>query len=630
MISGTVSVVIAQVLQHLATVYHSTVEALAQAVENAVDAEATQVWIVLESNRITITDNGRGMVDQPTPEDMDVLEQFQALLQAGAGVSGDVRNQVSPASRQTLWWMMQYVAFSQKMGNPSVRGVRGIGALAWMTYGGTALIRTKPNTELAEAYWGSNQLTIIPTYELHPPTREQLSHHDVSYQIGETEKPLTDPWSKPLPNGTLVQVTGLDQGQMESLRPALLAQYLQSRFGGDIREGRVQITMIDQLTDEGQKTRGGKQIHIRPVEYKGVLILQRTYHMAGGTGPFTLHLRYNSRGRRGTTKVMLRRKDSEVTDIASLSELDIEPFNSGKLEGFIDAPDLSEDDFPWDTSKTRPMGGARYNQWIKKILGLIPEILESIESLEEKAKERQRDHYGETVADALRAAIQQVDAFADTLVGAPPAVATATKRTRTKNEHKPQTAVRAAVLDEHAKGVRNVTIEVSLNGQLVRSQSTGMSGQVYFGHLPVGQYEMRVVIPEGIGELTSNPSLQFRLTEGQPGFRGVFRLKTGTTAPVKKPTTRISVWFRELADPGQLYNQRLGVGILEINTLAEPIANALASNDQRKLDAIIAFSAAAAVAEYALEGDKMFILHQTALLATQILAELGLRRKGGK
>jgi hypothetical protein len=177
------------VLDHLADGLYSSVAAvLTEAVANAWDADASQVWINLEieNDRISIEDDGIGM---------DVGTINNRYLKVGYRRRDD--GETTPNGR-------------------SVMGRKGIGKLSLFSIADTTEVRTKLSGE-----------SLVGLRILTSELRKAMLAHKQEYnpdpiQVGETEFKF--------PHGTRISLTSLKHGRLREVAPESLRRRLARRF----------------------------------------------------------------------------------------------------------------------------------------------------------------------------------------------------------------------------------------------------------------------------------------------------------------------------------------------------------------------------------------------------------------
>lgn len=81
--TGKVQVVQSRIFEALMAIPGDTWGALKELIDNPIDAQATEIFVIRDEDRLTIMDNGHGMVPHMSQEDYDLLGYFKEELNAG-------------------------------------------------------------------------------------------------------------------------------------------------------------------------------------------------------------------------------------------------------------------------------------------------------------------------------------------------------------------------------------------------------------------------------------------------------------------------------------------------------------------------------------------------------------------
>lgn len=605
----------ARALLMLGHIYDSALDALAEYLDNAIDAGANKVIVVLASDRVMIIDNGHGMTANMLPQDREMLDLYlDGAIAGNLKDDDDIRRRISDRSRQSLEWMMRSVALSPKIGTEgtNIRGVKGIGALAFRQIGNEAVWITRPSVAIQADRPEAPHC-------LKPPSTTDLERQQLAYTLTESSVPLADPFGRELDSGTMVIIYDLVEGVLNSsLRPNWVVSYIQGKYGSDIRNGRVKFVVVDQYTNEGKSPKyggSGREIVVTPPEYRGVKIVETTGYLRHGRGPFRVELFFNPEGK--TEEVTLRRKGSDMQPIRNIKELDIEPLNSGQVSGYIEYPDLREAE--WSSDKKTPQDGPIRNQWVKAIGEILKDALAEIEKIEQRAIEVELQRFTNRVADAALQAMRE-DPMFESLLERDVALAAESvpKKTRRKRSGHQDTRSIVVVKDEYNQPVEGIVVTLeTYSGKPVADASgrsiirvTGVSGTVSLGTLESGQ--LRVVLddlPEGVTARDGTERL-FRISPSTPRVRIQFTLDTGGEPPDIRKLKGFTIWPHALPDIEQPYRiDRLSAGVLEVNTEFPPLRRAIDEGDDAMLTALYADIVSSAVAEYALKSNPRLMFY---------------------
>lgn len=564
-------------------------EAIAQAVENEADAGAKQVWVVITPTTLEVVGDGHGMVPAIVPADRATLTEYLELATTGKlGADFEIRELISPTSRQSLEWMIEQISYSAKVpgeGDSGVRGMRGIGSLAYLSYAKRAVYYTRPTPALERDFIGrgGQPRDRRKTWQLTPPTRDMLERFDTSYEIDLAPENLSDPWGQPLQHGTHVVVSEILPGfKQEIQQTKLLITALQKRFGEDVRQGKYSLYVLDRLRKEE------KLWSVTPIEYKGIKILQDEGIVDGV--PFAIELYFNSRA--STNNIQVLRKGSGVLELTGIPEFQSAPWT--EVSGFVAFPNYPNDEDLWDSSKTLLLPTEQYHTWVQEILRFKPHIEKAIEQYLHAERTSGLDDIGKELSHAFNQALDELPHFEGLTVSRPQR-STRTKRPIQKGG---MTAVIAKVVNEHSVGVPGISVTLFSGATSVATKVTGKSGSVTFGRQEFRAYKLRITLPQNTTPL-SKTEQAFALTSTAPGHRAVFRIHTGAQAPPKLPSRTIRLVFLPFADdPEQPWRERLTVGNIDINTDAPDFRKAILDDDDDAKASLLAQYCAAAFVSY--------------------------------
>lgn len=596
------------------SVYKSAFDPIKQYVENGMDAGATRIVIAFFPGKIVISDNGHGMNKLMRPEDRLLMDQYLKELRLGGELIKklqkelgkkptwrDIRDKIPEVSRKTLQWMMEFAGMSAKGYTPggSTYGLQGIGAIAFRQIADSAAWYTKPSEELANKYWGHKiRPADQPVYKLTPPSKEDLEVNIRRYHINETAgAPLLDAFGSTVLSGTVVEITQLKEGIETALRPGDVVRELSEIFGERIFTTKVEIIVVDKITEEGRKSPKGREMRVQPVMYTGIPIIRdRTLQMPDGT-PFNVDIR---KGTTGSPSHVLRvyRGDQPRCPLTEVRrEFRREPWT--ELVGKVEFPIYPNEAEHWDSTKQIPKPSAVLAKWIPKILALEPEIIEELKGIEERARQRQTAKLADMVAQTMLRVIAERPEFADMAFGSREEPRPKSKKPGKKTYVSDQ--IRAKVMSEHNHGVANVEVRLyRLAGTKIEKKiadgKTGEGGNYSFGrasNLPPGRYAIWMTTPEGMVCEGSNDH-RFPVP---PGFNAVFKLITGTAQPPAK-RLRLLVVIAADGNIDRPFTNLLNVGQLHINSEAPDFKQAVEGEDYEQQMQLIALFASLAVAEF--------------------------------
>lgn len=610
------------VIRSLGTIYHSSTEALCQPIENEGDAGATQVWVVLEREKITVVGNGNGMLPRMLPDDKVLLDEFFEL--AGADdpqdITVDALIDPSSPSRKSLEWMLSCIALSSKSpGQRDVRGMRGIGALAYLQYAGQAVYTTKPSESLVQSYWGKDarkyaNKTFSLTYG-YPEAVARTTTKDIVEGTGQ----LSDPWGDKLAHGTRVEISLIREGEDDIFKPSALAAFFKNRFGNDVRSGRYKLFIIDRISDEAARHGGERKLEVEGSSYKGVLILDEEAYVRGF--PFHIQLWYDPNAKSASPSV--RHKGSDKFPLTNLSVFkDDDPWSSGHLSGFVDFPTYPNEDALWDAAKNNLLTSPQRNQWEKRVRELDERVRQQIAQLTEIERSKSLRELAPLISKAAVEAMKNVGAFSDFVVTTPTHEPGRDKPPGPPRPHVP--GVTATILNERNQGIEGVQIELSQAGRVLAQKQTGLSGSVAFGRMPAGKYTIRPIPNESWSDFKP-VSRQFDLgspESGEDAYKALFRADSGLPQAPRRKLSGFSMEFTPLDDPDALYAANLQVGLIRYNSGHPELIEAHASSDEERLISFVAHCTAAAVTEHFIKADVRYAVQQQAMLFVEIARQL--------
>jgi hypothetical protein len=253
-------------------------KAVAELVENSIDARATNVTIVRGrsegSHYLEIRDNGQGI-----PQDAEGRPDFRY-----------VATHICDSVKRRL----------KVEGVAGLQGEFGIGLLSFWTLG-EELSLTSTGTD--ERAW-----------------QMVMRKGDPGYSV----KPRRSLFSEP---GTQLRISRLLDG-IRSLSGEKIQWYLAAELRDRIRHSAVRITVIDKISR--------KQYAVEPRQYEGRLLHQLP-HVRGSFGDVYVELYINEP--KDSNRVALFRNGTRVfEDISAIEELAKAPWTTRYLQGHIDAP----------------------------------------------------------------------------------------------------------------------------------------------------------------------------------------------------------------------------------------------------------------------------------------------------
>lgn len=608
------------VLKLVGTSYETENQACAEGIANEIDAGATQIWILLEEGQLSIIGNGHGMIPEMLAADSQRLSAFFADVEGGK-VQRDFRlaDIIAPdsPSRKSLEWMMGCIALSAKRGQDGKEGMLGIGATAYYQYGDSARVITKPHPRLAQAYWGSST-PLGNVFHLDPPSKADLEAFDASYHIDFHDGDLLDPWGRPLPHGTRIDVKSNDlkPGDSDLYRIGPLVSYLKHRFGGHL--GRVKLTVVDRANRNAQRARSGEKLHrISAPTYKGIPVLEET----GGASGVDFRMRVLFDPNASTKSPHVVHGGSSkflLTDLPAFRE---GFWASGKLTGTIEFPRFPNEHQLWNAPKTRLTRSAQRRNWEAAIMAYEGQIARNIEVIQERIRAKRFDDLAADLGRAATGAMAQLEAYQDNLISRVGVAGTPGRKHKRRHL---KLDVSAVVFSEHHTSVRNVEIEL-IRGAASERKLTGITGKVGFGKMPPGHYVIRISrLPRGVTLGEGPREIEFTIDDQTVrGFGAIFRVVTGEERPEPAPRIQgIKVEFTPLSDPGTPWESMLDSGRIIVNSMHTSLVDAWDAGDWPTIHALVAEYASAAIAMHVIRGETEYIMIQKSLLFEVILKSL--------
>jgi hypothetical protein len=637
--TGQFQIMQTHVLQHLMGIPGDAFGAIKELVDNSMDANASKIWIIRENNRVTIQDNGHGMVPHMTESDYEMLQLFKTEL-AQSNKPDDIRDLIdNPAAFASFVWAMECVGFSGKKRyfdslktKQAKQGMRGIGALSFNLIGNRQTWYSRPHGELARIYYGAQAVKegSVPVALLRPPTREDIENHELNYEVEVLdERSMRDPVTNMiLPGGTKVEITELQQGIDTILSTEFLAESLKKLYGKIIREGKCKIYIVD-------KTSGSSNVtEVQGTHYEGVLVHKATLKLrinSRNRPTFRVEIYYNDRATSSSPDLI--RSGLAVNQITDLPELRREtPWSTGKLTGYIEFPTLppADEARAWNAAKTSLQSTRFRDMWVEIISKEVgPQVAAKIEEIQSRAQDTALSSAFNQAAEAAMIAMEDIPMLSK-LNFLQPVIPKSKKPTRGRRTI--PTSVRASVIDENIMGVPDVFVELYRDNKLLYRLSTSLSGTVTFGRPGVGQYRFVVVLPTNSGYYSPDRKLDhsFELKNPDDGFRMVFPIITGRKKP-DGSNKRVNFQLASTQlDPEIPYSiERLSNGLLLINSEGTSFKQALDRGDENLRNILIAEYISAGLVEWSLADYPVAQQHlvRSQMFATLAASMFGVKRR---
>ncbi len=598
----------------LGRVYVSPPDAYSQSPENGGDSillldqfdqtvpHPKKIWLVMDpaNDQLHTIDTGIGMVAE-APKGVEPWKEQRDI------------NELSEAERtylQSMQRMVQSVAASSKrlIKLKKQKGVKGVGALAVFQLAKEATFVSRPYRGFAPNYFGSGIDANEWLHILYTGLEDELHVKNPVLDYSDDLSLLTDPITgEPMAHGTRVTLTGIFDGVWEKLEPKQLAFFLSKRFASAIIDGSLDIEIVI-VHEDSEGKRELEQIPVNPPDWQGEKIFDEVLHLPAPwkNVSFQVQLYYDPEGTEKLPAVLRRKGGDTPIKLLTLPEFSkLEVFRD--LGGFVEFPDLEDDESLWLTNKVELADSPIRAAWYKTIVKAIPAIKRAKEEIDRLYDQDEKTQDADELRTATLEALQDLPELAGEPLGTtnPPTEHKGKKKVR--EEKAPYPYVLVTVMDEYHRSVSNISIELwsNIGGQrlekLIGQYTTRPSGSVYFGSRPLGWYTMRILVPKGmsvIGE--SHVTFQVRKDEESGAVIGrsqVFIVKTGKPRVPEIPDLTISFEpFRN--HPDIPYIQQLEMGKVRINSVAPEYADAYARGDENKKLMLRALYMASAIAEY--------------------------------
>jgi len=539
---GIIRINVPNVLLLLAWGYDSSSDVLAEYIDNEQDAQASKVWVVHTGQAIEIIGNGNGMVPEMDPEDAESLTLLLDAGESGEIVIGEegfrlndwIKHQISFHS---LEFMMRSVALSWKAFDQSIDlgdepgekklGLKGVGALAFRQIADRLTLYSKPIHRLACEWRPEILPQDIRVHKVEPPTEEGLRAQRSDYDIAEHDELLLDPYGKELDSGTRVVITNLHQGTEISLRPSILKEHFQRRYGPRIKSGSLALTIIDRRPSTLRDHPEGVEIEVHPPERHGTPVYtERTLYARGSEYPFQVEI-FHSWGSTGECpSIRWRGVDRDLMSVFGEEGLDSSIWGAGSFFGYVGWPEgIPEGVAPWNPTKTRPVSSSYFADWIQAVKALERGLKDELGRAEDQKKQSEIQKFARDVQESFKESVSVIENLSEFLQRAEPnrrrrSPATGTTRGPWKDR------VAASVWSEYGRPVGGVFLELWAGNTRLERKETKATGSVTFGKRRPGRYTIRIHTPPTM--TCRGPDTQeVEVTPERPAARVLFRVIMG-------------------------------------------------------------------------------------------------------
>ncbi len=518
---GRTQVYLPNVLWNLGSMYSNAREALWEPIANEIDSQKNtdrpKIWVDVYPDRLIITGNGSGMLPVMPQNDEQRLNQF---FESGGDQNVDIRDSLSPVAKHSLVWLLNYVSYSPKkqQGGEQQNGVRGIGALAYLTYAKVAKVVTKPSQHLVQEL--TNLGIKMPkgnSYAITMPQVQIYQESIIDSTVIALDDPLTDPFGNILSSGTKVTITGFNddeitKGKNGQLTPGRILSYLKGKIDPD----SVSIWVGDHTRNtQPQKV----WTLVTKDEIKGTLVY-------GGTGTcedgalFSINLFYDP-VKEPNSPIVLRGK-TQTFRLTQIEELDHLPWN--KLGGEIGFPRYLIDAPLWNAQKDMLQETKEKKRWIRALLKLEPTIKELFRKAQQIHTEKSNQEFIDDFRQATMAALSSIDAFAG---HRNPGIVDKNKNDvqspAEEQEKRIRPGIRAKVISENGRGLFDIKVQlVDKWNNVIAEETTSVMGKITFGNYPNGSYRLRVVADPKL--VRGAQEFRFAISTAEPGYTAIFKL----------------------------------------------------------------------------------------------------------
>lgn len=316
-------------------------KAIAELVENSIDARATNVTIIRGRSEgrhfLEVRDNGQGI-----PRDTDGRPDFRY-----------VATHICDSVKRRL----------KVEGASGLQGEFGIGLLSFWTLG----------EELALTSTGADDRAWQMT----------MRKGDPGYAVKAKRSLFSEP-------GTLLRITNLLEG-IRSLSGEKIQWYLAAELRDRIRHTGVRITVIDKISR--------KQYAVEPRQYEGRLLHQLP-NVRAVLGDVYVELYLDEP--KETNRVALFRHGTRVfEDISAVDELAKAPWTTRYLQGHIDAPFINLT----PGTRTGIIHDAAYAALLDALVPLEEKLIEMLEAQRRAEEEQASRELLQTIQRAFRDAL---------------------------------------------------------------------------------------------------------------------------------------------------------------------------------------------------------------------------------
>jgi len=341
-------------------------KAVAELIENSIDAEAKHIVVVRgkigRNVFLRILDDGRGAAHSEHEGKVVVSDDIEAnLKRIGEGICDSIKRKLEARH--------------------GVMGEFGIGILGFWAVGNTFEFRSR--TARSDTY--------VLTME-----REKRD-----FTVEKSTKPLEKA-------GTEVIIKGLHDTVRHVLSGQRLANYLAQELRGRLLEFGTQIHIVDALL-------GGGKIPVRPMDFLGEPLSDLTElpTRSGRVANLELYMNFGASSSEPAEVGLYRKGTRLVANVTALDDFQHEPWTLNILEGKIEYPFLSTS----PGTRTGVLTNEDFEELVLGLKDIEPIISKRIKARQKDLREERTSGYMEFLKNAFRKVFKDLPAEYDFFKG---------------------------------------------------------------------------------------------------------------------------------------------------------------------------------------------------------------------
>lgn len=631
LLTGTVSVIPSQAIRLLGSPYATLADALKEFITNAYGAGAQRIVIEIEEDRISVTDDGYGMLHKPPEEDLLILNRFMAGVRRGDVNLVDPRPLMSEVGRKSLFSVCTVRTLSPQLAGEGSReqpGLHGVGMDAWRYFAERAFIISRPDPTLIKRAFGvtSPAAQNPPTYRATLPTMEMLGKFNTQLVI-EKVAMLRDHENKEVEHGTKVVMEGLAPGVVKQLAVGGkwgLAAYYRKRFAGYLLAG-IQIIIVDKTVSPVVR------YPLTPPKVDENVLLQGPWVIDDALGLMFDGVVFYPPLPDQPDLVLERAREAvcRIIDLDPRLNLDVFKLVSGHLSyvQFTHPGSPDEDQavpVMWDLQKSRPKPTDEYEKYVSALVSLAVSIETAIADLEKERRDERMARLGEVATEAVTQAIFESGLFGKMGFEKPEPREKGKGRTR----RKVQPRILASVYNQHWQQLKvgGIPIKLICLSQVRDGRSyvvnkevatvlTTPGGTANFGNprqydtnpdkakrTGYGRYRLEVDVknlPPGASLMTSARTEAFDISATNPAEDFDFQINIeGVEKIVAEKLPEFHIWFPLLRPELPYDTSKLLHGEFGINANGTFFREAWDNNDMEVVNLLMALYVRDGLLEY--------------------------------